>query len=283
MIANFSKYITKNFFHNPIFIVGLGRSGTTALNNALENHPLIWSRHNESPLVNIIGKVVHRIEFEGSKDFIQSSLNISKEYLYDSLRKLCFESVLGKNYGFTTLWGNFLRRDISILKKRYWCTKTFPLHDASNGLIFLYPKARFVYIVRNGLEVVQSMTKHHSFRDWGFSKHCEVWANLIEKYYYLLSFDQAIHVRHEKLVSDTDIIFRQISDFLNIRYHDGPAKYLKSNIIHPLDEQTRENTDVAKIFKERKPPYESWSSEQKEIFRRICGDAMQKMNYEIPF
>jgi hypothetical protein len=37
------------------------------------------------------------------------------------------------------------------------------------------------------------------------------------------------------------------------------------------------------VLADRPPVLESWSEEQKEAFKRICGAAMLKANYDIPF
>jgi hypothetical protein len=41
--------------------------------------------------------------------------------------------------------------------------------------------------------------------------------------------------------------------------------------------------DVSKVLAERRPPYETWSDEQKRTFKEICGDGMRELGYEIPF
>jgi hypothetical protein len=41
--------------------------------------------------------------------------------------------------------------------------------------------------------------------------------------------------------------------------------------------------DVKKIMDSRAPVYETWTKEQQNIFKDICGKTMEKLKYEIPF
>lgn len=55
-----SRLITQNFFNKPIFVVGQGRSGTTALINAIGTHPQVLSVGFESPMISDIGNIVYK-------------------------------------------------------------------------------------------------------------------------------------------------------------------------------------------------------------------------------
>jgi len=56
----------------------------------------------------------------------------------------------------------------------------------------------------------------------------------------------------------------------------GPADYARTTHVHPLDiRDTMKGVDVKKVLMERPPVYESWSEEQKETFRHICGSPWQ--------
>lgn len=276
------KALTNRCFHNPIFIVGASRSGTSVLLRAIGKHPMILSMSGEAPFITSIGGCAYYFEFGDARDYYLKSLKFSKEYLYEYLRRLCFEYAAGKNYGLKLIVKGLLGRDISYLKKRYWCAKTFPDYKVSKGLMRLYPKVKFIYIIRNGCDVVQSRTKFSGFRQQAFEEQCRGWVRSMKNFRYLLSLESAIEVRHEQLVTRPEELFQNIFNFLGVENHEGPVNYVRNNIVHPLEKPTQGAINVEKFFSERKPSYESWSPEQREIFKRICGGSMREAGYAMP-
>jgi hypothetical protein len=237
----------------------------------------------EAPFITNMGGAAYLFEFAENKDYYLSSIKVSKEYLYDSLRRLSFEVAAGKNYGLKLIVKGLLDRDISYLKKRYWCAKTFPDYKVAKGLMRLYPKVKFIYIVRNGCDVVQSMTKFSGFRQQEFEDQCRAWAQAVNKYRYLYDFESAIEVRHEQMVTRPEELFQNIFSFMGLKNQENSANYVKNNIVHPLDKPTQSSVSVENFFSKRKPSYESWSPEQCEIFKRICDESMGEAGYAIPF
>ena len=117
----------------------------------------------------------------------------------------------------------------------------------------------------------------------GFADACKRWANSIMRYDYISKMYNGLEVRHEELVQNPEGFLQTIFDFLGLDYHDGPANFAGSTLIHPLDKPTREGVHVRRILNGRPPPHEKWTSEQKEIFKATCSDAMERKGYVIPF
>src|SRR5713101_1693704 len=99
MMDILGKLVTQRFFYHPIFVLGFGRSGTAALLEGLGKHPQILQMPNEAPFISHITPIPYLYEFGDHKDYYVTSLNVTKEYLYKSLRRLCFETAAGKHYG----------------------------------------------------------------------------------------------------------------------------------------------------------------------------------------
>lgn len=277
------KLLTYRCFHHPVFVVGASRSGTSVLLQALGRHPAILSMQGEAPFVTSIGGAVHLFEFSESRDYYQQSLKFPKEYLYQSLRKLCFEYAAGRNYGLKMIIKGLVGRDLSYLKKQYWCAKTFPDHEVAQGMVELYPNVRFVHTVRNGYDVVQSRTKFSGFRDQEFEAQCQAWVQSVTNFSYLRKFTSAFEVRHEQLVFETTKVFEDLSRFLDIPYDEGPVNYLRNTMVHPLGKPTQGSIDVKKVFDRRKPAWERWTPMQRESFKRICAKTMDELGYQVPF
>lgn len=279
------KLLTRKFHDNPIFVVGAGRSGTSALLNALGAHPLIFSVGGESPFLSHIGRLTYPFEFTRSREqeYNLKTLRVSKDDLYQLFRQLSFKSAMGKHYGLRTLLESLVASRGGLLKTEYWCAKVYPDCDEYQGLIKIYPEAKFVYIVRNGCDVVNSRSHFPPIQHQAFHIHCENWVKLVEKYAYLADMPQAIQVHHETMTTDPEKMFRRIFSFVGIDYDDGPTSLTKSVIVHPLDQPTQEVGNVKNLFKERPPAHADWTEEQKRTFKEICGEAMSSLGYDIPF
>ena len=166
MKAVLGKLLTRQFFYRPIFVVGDGRSGTSVLLQALGKHPLILSTPGEAPLITSVADIVHLLEYaqKPTRQYYAKSLRFTKSYLYDNLRRMCFEIAMGEAYGFKLCMTYPNCHFTSLVRKRYWCAKTFPPENIMKGLLKLYPSAKLIYILRNGIEVVQSKMRFHGFR-----------------------------------------------------------------------------------------------------------------------
>lgn len=286
MLDTLGKLITKKFICRPVFIVGGGRSGTIALFKAMGKHPELLIAPGEDPFITDVGGMVYDLEYanDREKQYYLRSLRISQEYLQDSLRRLCLESALGSHYGLKHLIKITAKEKTNLLGKRYWCTKTFPNASVAKGLLRLYPDAKFIYILRNGLNVVHSRTKFPEFRGRSFEEHCQRWANNVTRFNYLFELPEAMIVRQEDLANKPETVFHRIFEHLGLTHHSGPVSYAKTTHVHPLaDESTAQGVDVAKMLRERPPVYESWTDAQKDMFKRICGSAMTSAGYDVPF
>ncbi|GAB4178084.1 MAG: hypothetical protein OHK0026_06510 [Rhodocyclaceae bacterium] len=286
MLDTLGRLATSRFFENPVFLVGGSRSGTVAMLKAIGMHPEILSSPGEDPFVTDVGGMMYDLEYasETEKQYYLRSLRIPMDYIHRHLKRLCFESAFGPHFGLKSMVKSVLHREANPLAKRHWCTKTFPSEKVAKGLMRLYPRAKFIWILRNGVNVVHSRTKFPEFRDLDFSEHCRSWADLIVRFGYLLELREAVVVRQEDFADDPDGVFRRIFDLIGVPYHEASTNFSRTTLVHPLaDESTTRGVDVRKTLKERPPVHAEWSSEQRETFTRICAHAMQLAGYEMPF
>lgn len=276
------KALCRPFYKRPIFIVGSGRSGTSVLLQALGQHPAIVSAPGEAPLLTYLSACARPFEFGTGKEFFLASIQSSTTYLYEGLRKLSIESCFGPYYGLARIARARLHKGVKSWPT-YWAAKTFPSEQGYDSLRILFPDVRFIFIVRNGIEVVHSMTKFHGFSDRQFEEQCRAWVMSFESFKYLISKPEAIFVRHENLVSDGAEVSRQLFRFLQVEQSTKPIDFLNGTVVHPLNEKTKQNTDAREQLANRAKAYEQWSDEQRSSFLGICGTTMQELGYPIPF
>jgi hypothetical protein len=280
--TNLGQILVKRFIDRPVFVVGCGRSGTTALVKALGQHPWILSQEYEAPLYEHIGTIAYRYSQGEKMDYIRSTVQLPSDSLRDKLRRLCFEVAWGESWGLRSNFHSMRRSPKGFLSRRFWLIKAFPPEKEALGLLWLFPQAKFLYIYRNGIDVLASMLRHSSFKPLGFEALCSFWADRVVQYRYLTEWDRALTLRQEDFLNSPDEELRKIYDFLEIAPDSGPVDYAKSTLEHPLGQATQK-VNPKRVINQRQPAHQDWSEEQKTTFRSICGDAMEELGYTIPF
>jgi hypothetical protein len=280
------KLLASQIYKRPIFIEGASRSGTSVLLQAIGKHRHILSTTGEAPLLTSIGGIVHLFEYENLivRKYYNESLKFEKKYLYDRMRGLSFEIACGSYWGAKFLVKKLIENPNRFAQKKRWAAKTFPNEKVAKGLLHLFPQAKFVHIVRNGLEVVGSLMRFRGFRDRSFDENCRRWKNNICEQQYLKSLDAAITVKHEDLVGEPQTFFSRIFHFLGEPDDRDVSKFVSRTIVHPLDQPTQTTSiGVKQEFLSRKPAYLKWTQEERKTFKDVCSEAMDVAGYDMPF
>jgi hypothetical protein len=283
MLNALGTLISSRFIERPILVVGTGRSGTSVLLQALGQHPLIYALPGEAPFLTSMGGAAYLFTDSPNSSYYLRSLRVEKSYLFRQLRRVGFETAAGEHCGVKRHLRGLLGRAPSPLGRRFWCAKTFPSENVTRGLNALYPAVRFVYITRNGCDVVHSRTKFKGFTHQDFRQHCINWANDVAKYRHLTRTPEAIRVTQESLQEDPATLFERIFRFLDISQHPGPADYAKTTVVHPLDEATKRGPEAQSLLGKRVPGHAVWNDQQRSTFKEICSDGMSELGYEMPY
>lgn len=281
------KIFEKKLLFSPIFVVGQGRSGTSALTRSIGSHPSVMFTEVESPLIADLGTTLYNYFNSNISSYYQEHSKISeyelRKYLAKIMLRYVISSELSSKRYFKDIFREIVRERSFTINKKYWIAKTFPDENSFLGLKNLFPKQKVIYIYRNGFDQINSAKKHISFRGKKFSDYCYAYSNHVDKYKYLLKNEEVLKIKHEELIMNTKKTLISIYKYLDIKYSSRPLRFLKERLVSPMDNPLTLKTDVENYFKEREPAYTSWSEEEKKDFKEICQEAMNTLGYEIPY
>lgn len=226
----------------PIFIVGCSRSGTTLLRKLLNTHSAIFCPPCETFLFNTLDSTFNGDIWETH----YKNLPFSRGEMIVWLRTFVLQlfANLGKNCG-----------------KKRWAEKT-PSHSRFMPFIDeVFPDAQFIHIIRNGLNVVNSLQK----MPWATSNivdNTKKWTDAIgaaraagKK----LGPDRYMEIRYEELLSCPQMVIREMCAFLQEDDYDS----IDTSIIKPT---------------KAKPV--TLTTEEQNAFQESASDLMQELGYE---
>ncbi len=221
---------------DPLFIISSGRSGTTLMRSMLvaggevaipAETQIIHSLAIKYPLLfhmdwaDLTRVVIS--DFEGSHNFPLWECNLAPAYANAakvpveerSLARIIDE--VFKTYASQKLPGAKLWGDQS------------PIHTFHLPYIHkIFPKAKFMHLLRDGRDVISSMVKRHG--DSYLGEAIYRWKTSIKRtnaFKKRIDFNQYLEVRYEDLVQFPDRTLEVVSRFLEIEYKSDMLDYWK--------------------------------------------------------
>lgn len=147
-------------------------------------------------------------------------------------------------------------------------------------LLKVFPKAKYLHVVRDGRDVIASFVQMGS----SLESKIEQWQYSVENaaaMKRMLPPDQFLEVRYEDLVSDTTQVLQQVSAFAGIQYSDTMLDYWKmpTTLEHKYKDYHRNlakpvtNASVGR-WKER------LTADQQRIIQRELSDLLEANGYK---
>lgn len=282
-----ARIFSSNYISNPIFIVGCGRSGTSALVKAISSSRTVLHADGEFPHISLIGKLIYDLKYSRTKEVHSLFSNISDEEEMREWARMCLLLAFGRSMGcYQTASKLKQEKELRRLFVSRWATKTSPDEESAKGILKIFPSAKFIYIVRNGVEVVHSMQNYKSFDKYDFRGLCKFWADKQRKYQYLTTnaySQSALVIRHEDMVNNTEDTVKNICSFLMIPDSPKVLDFLKNNTVHSSFKNDEQNSGIIKppLYKKKLVSYDDFTQSQQKIFTTECQEAMFLLNYEV--
>ncbi len=218
--------------------------------------------------------------------YVPGSVKISAEQFGKMLRDLCYRCAFGTTSpGLKGLlvWRNRHPQYRGHGPKKYWGIKTFPNEQQAAGLRWLYPQAKFLLIVRNGMDVVQSMSGYGYYSQQSFEERCRTWNTVMMSYRFLGDRAEALTLGFEDLLGDPAAVLARVWGHLELAADPAPAHFLSSTFVHTQNNPVIKESDPLVQLRNRSAAYQDWSSEEKAVFKELCAESMAELRYDIPF
>lgn len=203
---------------SPVFLVAASRSGAENFRQLLVQHPAIAIAPNFDFLIEAIspeGRFMKREAFLRSVDF--------------NIRFKRLGLTVPSGVGFTGIAQALLTQATS--SKPGAAVAGAVLQHDFDRILWLWPDARFIHLVRDGRDVAQANVSArragnlwHGIADWVEAE--VLWDRMSHK----LPADRQLSLRYEVLASDTEYELRRVCDYLGLRFDPvmlGPAQALQ--------------------------------------------------------
>jgi len=232
-------YDPKDYAKFPIFLLGSGRCGSTLLQKILNSidNVTIYGEHGgflrqiaEAYFLNLEDKKIEKyimnqnVPGEDPTSVIES---LKDPQLWTAWMNWYNRETVKKNFrDFTESFFN----PIALGRKVHWGFKEirYGLNDrVLEMLADLYPKGRFIFIVRNPAEVVAS--KISARMSEGLETDVESWVNQNTNFldFYRLNKEKSRTVRYEDLIGSNSPQLEQLFDWLGFSLTDKQTNIVK--------------------------------------------------------
>lgn len=197
----------------PVFVFGVPRSGTTYLVEVLNHHSKVFIT-NETRVMTFVNRVLNRVAT--NRWILRSHRNEFLAHLGNELPRLIerFYQELGAGAG--VRWGD--------KNPHYADPKTDP--DCLATIDSLFPDAQYLNIVRDGREVISSLTS----KGWvDVEEAIDVWRRTVlhaREFGDLVGSDRMLTVQYEKLLENGADETTRILSWLGLDMEEAVESFL---------------------------------------------------------
>jgi hypothetical protein len=158
---------------------------------------------------------------------------------------------------------------------RHWVEQTPSNTWALPEIYRMLPNARFLFIHRDGRQVVESMI---SMWRWRFTKAVKTWqdANRLALRFERNHPEATLRIAYEKLVEHPELELRRIWQFLGLKDCQASTRFIIDQ--DPINASPHHG-DQGRLQK-LEPRYRQWPWHKRLLFRRIAAEQMISLGYD---
>ena len=208
-----------------IFIIGVGRSGTSLLQSILNAHYKITFL----PETHFLKKYVFKKRLPGNKDEIINILNKDEEFKRANIAP---EKILGSNNNPVELYNRLCKEYSGEKEKPLWGDKDPGNIDFIPQLYKYFPSAKIIHIIRDPRDVVLSRKKAAWSSKYPFILHPLIYQTQMEKARRIgkrLYGENYQELYYEDLLTDTHKTLKKLCQFLGVDFEEQMLDFQKSS------------------------------------------------------
>lgn len=249
-----------------VLLSGVGRSGTTALRASLSLHPEIDSTEREN---NIIYDLLDAAWRNRTLPARRYGMRVDDPTYDARFRDLIL----------SLLWPSPRRVAPSRLLAFSNVTPT-----QAEYLVQMFPGAKIVYLVRNGIEVISSRMRFENFSNRSVDEHSRVWSYAAGLARWGADRGDFLLARHENLIGNGGPAaeINRIFEFMGLPTCAKSIENMQSTTYHPTPEKPASQSE-AKPLETRAERWRDWTAEQIAAFDAHCAEAMTYFGYQRPW
>jgi hypothetical protein len=255
----------------PVFVLGAPRSGTTAVTQALLGLPQ-YDGVEEDHLLELVGPLIETVDGHFAKldRDRRRSLRPEEIAMLHTLDRRIPAAVIN-----ASIRSIFIDAIHDTFHSDRWVVKTpnATMVRAAPLMREMWPRSRFIYMKRRGIENILSRTK--KFHGERFRDHCTAWTDAMWSWMNVRAqlAGSAIEVDQLLVARDPRRAAAAIGTFLALS--DGETAHLEQAFSQDRPEQTSDT------FGSVQDPGElPWSPEEMKVFESTCGSMMEAFGYD---
>lgn len=263
----------------PVFVLGSARSGTSTMAHTLKE-TVGYDGFGEGHFFSLMHRILSLVD----DHFVRGGFVLASEVERRAKRTGIW---VGNTTAEAVSQVQLKRELIAVFRDSMgwvtgasWFDKT-PGPDAIHAarvLLELYPRAKFVFMVRDPVANVASRLR--KFPNASFSEHCRDWvecANAWLRVRSMISPGNRLEVRAEDLDRDPLKVWTGLMELLGDHPLGAIAASKPAPVRFPCIERTNTGDPAAKISLDE----QDWSAEQKQEFLATCGALMEEFGYTL--
>ena len=248
----------------PVFVLGAGRSGTTAMAQALVRATR-YLGYEEGYILDLVGSLTAcvRRHYEDRRQ----EWAVRRDTMIAAVPQHFFEHHINRM---------FIELSRSLFPGGYWVDKT-PRYESITAAPLLrqiWPQARFIYMRRRGIENILSRIR--KFPSESFESDCEDWSTSMHTWISVRPglAGVALEVDQLALANRPTNIARAVASLLGLDADELAtlSEVLRVNRPQRTGERFGAVTPLSNT---------GWTEDQRDIFLEVCGPMMDSFGYSI--
>lgn len=258
----------------PVFVTGIGRSGTSALLKCLGQHKdfVAPKAFGEAPFIDNFARFLRNYEDEDSL----RNYNLASYKVDAAERYRIFAEMIFRLHSVPVDSGR-------AQQALYWAAKTSLRAATFDKFHSIFGDFKVIYIIRNGIEVVNSSRHFAGFKSLEFAGLCQRWKTSLESNRFLEAAQNCAVIRHQELVADPAGTLAGAFLRVGLPQDAGPAEFIAQNVFNSSFSAESKDVESKDAFRTRlSDAWNKWTGEEQEVFLALCGEEMARYGFEIP-